>query len=381
MAEQVMTDAVRVAFVSSHAKLGGSERYLSHLLEGLGPEWIAEVVVLDDGPFVGSVTALLGRPPRVVPTGRRAGSILVGAWRLRRALFRRETPDVVHANGVKAALVCALASIGSRVPVIWVKHDFSWDGPLGRAIASRCRLVVGVSASVLEGLRLPPAKARVVYSGLPERADGRPDARTRVAQVLGVPPERPLVLLVGRLHPAKGQIELIETAPGVLRRIPDALFVLLGGSDDTTPAYGVGVKERARELDLGEAVTFVEYRDDADRFIEGADVVVIPSVRDDRGMGREGFSLVGLESMMTGTPIVAYADGALPEILGDCAAFAPPGDRGALGDEIVTLLKDESLRARLTECGKQRSRGTFGFSAMIDALKWCYRAAADRRGR
>ena len=371
-----MTDPVRVAFVSSHAQLGGSERYLTHLLEGLGPDWIAEVVTLESGPFFDQVAGLLGRPPRIVPTGRGPGSILLAAWRVRRMLLRRHGgADVVHANGVKAALVCALASIGSTVPIVWVKHDFSWDGPLGRAIARRCRSVVGVSASVLEDLKLSGGKARVVHSGLPERRYDEDEARGHVTEVLGVDRRRPLVLLAGRLHPAKGQIELIEAVPSVLGRVPEARFVLVGGADDTTPAYEVRVKERARELGLEGSVSFLPYRTDADLFIAGVDVVVIPSVRDDRGMGREGFSLVGLEAMMAGTAVVAYADGALPEILGRCASFVPPGDRAALADAIAILLKDRHGRSELAGCGQERSRAMFSLSSMVEGMKGCYRSA------
>ena len=369
-----MSDVVPVTFVSSHAQRGGSERYLYLLLQEAGSEWIGSVVTLEEGPFVHELEGLLGRPPRVIATGRRVG-IVKSAWLLRRQLSRRGA-SVVHANGVKAALVSVLATIFSKVRVIWVKHDFSWDGPLGRAIARRCHLVVGVSAAVLEDLRLDPRRTRVIHTGLPPVAHDVDASRIYVRDLLGVGGSQQIVLLVGRLHPAKGQIELVEAMPEIARRCPDVRSVLLGGEDRTTLDYAARVKRRVDELALRGSVMFLEHRPDADRFIAGADLVVIPSVRDERGMGREGFSLVAIEAMMAGTPVAAYSDGALPEVLGTCAQFAPPGDRNALAAAIAELLTDAERRETLRGCGRERAAEGFRLDEMVEAMKDCYRTAA-----
>src|SRR5688572_18732276 len=156
---------VAVSFVVSHARLGGAERYLELLLDGLGPEWVHDVVCLGDGPFVARLRER-GHRVDVVPAGRRIG-LLAGAWRPRRRLLRRR-PAVVHANGTKAALVCALATPATGIPVIWVKHDHFMDGRLTDLIALRCRRVVGVSAAV--GATFRPAlrdRLDVVHNGVP----------------------------------------------------------------------------------------------------------------------------------------------------------------------------------------------------------------------
>ncbi|MBA2794739.1 MAG: glycosyltransferase, partial [Thermoleophilaceae bacterium] len=104
---------VRVSFVSSHALGGGSERYLELLLERLGEDWVAGVVLLGEGPFADRLRTL-GYPAAMVTTPRRLG-ILPAALRLRRTLVG-QAPQVVHANGVKAALVAGLAMIGTGTP-------------------------------------------------------------------------------------------------------------------------------------------------------------------------------------------------------------------------------------------------------------------------
>ncbi|MBV9097550.1 MAG: glycosyltransferase, partial [Frankiaceae bacterium] len=136
---------MRLLAVSSHGQLGGSELYLARLLAALGDRVDPHVVVLQDGPFVAHLREQ-GVATTVVPTGRRLG-LVAGAAGLRRVV-RRERPALVHANGVKAAAVATLALAGRPEPMVWVKHDHSWDGAPARLLARRATRVVAVSQSV-----------------------------------------------------------------------------------------------------------------------------------------------------------------------------------------------------------------------------------------
>ena len=315
----------------------------------------------------------LGFEVAVVPTGRRLG-LAGGAWGLRRRL-RRKAPAVVHANGVKAALVAALAAAGTGIPVVWVKHDFSWDGPLARAVALGCSQVVGVSAAVTGTFRgRARRKVHVVPNGIPAPRVEREASRALVRSLVGG--EREVVALVGRLHSAKGQLEAVEALPRVLARQPAVRLVLVGPEDPYEPDYAEHVRRRVRELGLEDAVLFLGHRDDVLEIMAGVEVVVVPSVVDSRGMGREGFGLVAVEALAVGTPVVGYADGALPEVLGDCARLVAPADREALAGALVALLEDDALRARLCACGLERSRQLYSLDAMVDAMRGRYRAAA-----
>jgi glycosyltransferase involved in cell wall biosynthesis len=275
---------------------------------------------------------------------------------------------------VKAALVTALAR--PPAPVIWVKHDFSWDGPLAALVARRCALVVGVSAAVTETFG-PRARdrVRVVHNGIPPIERDRATGRELVRGLIGTADE--VVGLVGRFHPAKGQIELVEAAPRVLERRPGTRFLLLGGDDPYQLGYARHVRERIGELGLGAMVLVRDHHPDAPAVMAGCDVVAMPSVPDERGMGREGFGLVGLEAMAVGTPVVGYAGGALPEVLGDCAELVPEGDRGALADAIVALLADRERRERLADCGRSLTRERFSLDTTVALMRERYAEAAS----
>lgn len=364
-----------VTFVSSHALNGGSEVYLRSLVENLGPAWVRGVITLADGPFVERLRAA-GHEVETVPTPARLG-ILPAARRLRRLLLR-QAPAVVHANGVKAALVSALAAWGTGIPVVWLKVDYALDGRTARWIARRCALVVGISRAVTETFgEAERGRVRIVMCGIPEHRVDPELGRALVAEALGAAPPGPVVGHVGRFSFGKGQHELLAVAREVLDRHPDVrfLFVGAGESDPKEREYAEALRRQVGELGMGEAVTIVSDHGQAVAVMSGCDILAVPSVPDDVYGWREGFGLVGVEAMAVGTPVVGYADGALPEVLGDCARLVPTGDRAGLRAALLEVLDDDELRGRMIACGSRRVR-RYDIREAVAGMTACYREAA-----
>lgn len=184
-------------------------------------------------------------------------------------------------------------------------------------------------------------------------------------------------MLVGRMHPVKGHMELIEATPELLQRRPNVRVLFVGGSDPATPEVEGALRARIEELGIGANILFAGHRDDASELMAGADVAVIPSVRLGSRQGREGFPLVALEMMMAGTPVVAYASGGIPESLGDCGILVAEGDRRALAVAIAQLLDDEEKRRTLAGCGRRRVRERFTMSALVEGMKKHYAEVAS----
>jgi glycosyltransferase involved in cell wall biosynthesis len=366
-----MRSSVPVCFVVSHAQLGGAEVYLASLLRVLGREWIDRVVVLARGPFVERLRDA-GIDASVVPCGARFG-LLTGAMRLRRAL--RERPDVIHANGVKAALVGVLATARTGVPVIWHKHDLARDGRIARWVARRCSLVIGVSAAAISGIEGKAVATAVIPNGIQPRAVDRRQARNRLLAELDAPASARMLCVVGRLHPGKGQLELVAVLPDLLERDPELRLVIVGGADPYEAAHEELLRSRTAELGLEGSVAFLGHRDDAIEIIAGCDVLAAPSMPDPVSGWREGFGLAALEAMAVGTPVAGYAEAALTETLGDCAALVPTGDRERLRGTIARILADERERSRLAECGRERAR-RFELPVSAARMKQAYLAVA-----
>jgi glycosyltransferase involved in cell wall biosynthesis len=70
----------------------------------------------------------------------------------------------------------------------------------------------------------------------------------------------------------------------------------------------------------------------------------------------EGFGIPPLEAMACGAPVIATRVGAIPDFAGDAALLVDPGDRDALREALVRLLRDRALRHELRARGPERAR-------------------------
>jgi len=193
--------ALPVTFVSSHSRLGGSEKYLQMLIASLERAWVGEIFCLEQGHLVQSLKGQ-GLPIEVVDTTGSLRSLAQAARTLRRA-WKSRSPRVVHANGLKAAVVASAATIGRDIPVIWVKHDFSHDGLLANLVAVRCRKIVGVSHAATCNLSgVVRGKIEIVYTGIPEGRVNRQRGKAVLAKAVGSDTALN-VGLVGRLNPLR----------------------------------------------------------------------------------------------------------------------------------------------------------------------------------
>jgi glycosyltransferase involved in cell wall biosynthesis len=364
-----------VAFVSSYGVLGGSEIYLERLLRLVPRSSVRSVISLGAGTLVERIRAL-GLELEVMPTSRYPWSIATSSWKVRRRLLLLR-PDVVHANGLKAAIVSVLAAVGTRVPVVWVRHDFSWEGWRARALASRCRRVICVSQALTRTFpRAMANKIDVVHTGIPDITLDRDEARRQVLRGIGDQTAGPLVSLVGHLIPGKGHLELVEIAPRLLEGMPNARLLLVG--DQPSGLFGdyVGrLHERIAGLGVAHAVTFLGHRDDALTVIAASDLVVMPSVSAHPTIETEGFPLIALEALAVGTPVVAYAVGGLPEMLADCGTLVAPGDKEGLLQAILSVATDRPAWERQSRCGQMRARRSFRLADMVQKLDDVYRSA------
>jgi glycosyltransferase involved in cell wall biosynthesis len=366
-------EPVAVAFVASYGQLGGSEIYLERLLSHLASGWISSVIVLGHGPLADRLREQ-GHRVDVIPTGASFSAMMRSSWHLRR-IFAATRPALVHANGLKAALAAVPAAFGRRLPVLWVRHDFSYEGHRARALARMCGGVVCVSHALADTFHGKLArKVRVVPTGLPGSDISREAARGHLGDLGG----DPLISLVGQLIPGKGHLELVAIAPQLRARLPGIRILFVGG--EAAGSYGatylVELRRRVAELGEDDVIEFLGHRDDALMVVARSAMVVMPSVAAD-GTRTEGFPLVALESLALGTPLVGYAVGGLPELVGDCASLVRPGDRQGLLEQIVRVATDRSSWERMSGCGRERVGTRFSMNSMITGLQRAYRMVAS----
>jgi glycosyltransferase involved in cell wall biosynthesis len=334
-----------VLLVTPYSQLGGSERQMLHLVDGVAPDEVAGVVALQEGPMLERLPPWV--EPVVLPTGPGLRDVVRAARRLR-GVVRSTRPGVVHGSCAKGALVAGLAVIGTGVPVVFAKHDFYWDGPVAwfTALLS-ARVVAGSEALVAPFPRWLRSRLAVVHPGVP--GGGAPVVSERSPGAIA---------MVARFHPDKGQMEMVEA----LVDVPGARLALVGGVDTSTPSFFAEVQARVAELGLEDRVAFLGDRDDVLSILSVCEVVIVPS------LVPEGFGLVAVEAFRAGTPVVAYANGALAEVVGDAGVLVPVGDRAGLATAVAALLADPGRRAELASRGRERA-ALFTVEAMVSGMR------------
>ncbi len=155
-------------------------------------------------------------------------------------------------------------------------------------------------------------------------------------------------LAVGRVAPNKA-LEHTIAALAVARHNSQQGATLRIVGKPATDAYERALRRYVADLGLEDAVTFTGYATDAAvaAAYTTADVLVVTSEH-------EGFGVPVVEAMAAGLPVVAYDQGAVPEVLGDAGVLVASRDPYALADAIGSLLADPTRRSTLAEAGRRR---------------------------
>ena len=219
-----------------------------------------------------------------------------------------------------------------------------------------CSAFVGDAvARVLDG-RVP---VHVAHNGVDLDAfrPHDPAERIEARRSLGLPPESPTVLFVGRLVPDKGAHLLLEAVPGLLRARPDLSVVVVGSARfgrGRPTDYERGLRAQAEAI--GPAVRLAGFVPPAalPAWFAAADVFCAP------GLWDEPFGMVYAESMAAGVPPVGTARGGIPEVVvdGESGLLLPRSPSAAdVEERLLKLLEDDALRERLARAGRHTGRG------------------------
>jgi len=209
-----------------------------------------------------------------------------------------------------------------------------------------------------------PAAARSVFRPLP------PDQTIETRKRLGVEDE--FLLFVGTIEPRKNLIVLLNAYRELLRATElHPQLVIAGKKGWLTDSLFSSL----RELGIEERVLFTGYLSDNDlcALYSSCRVFIYPSKY-------EGFGLPPLEAMACGAPVIASSIPSIREVTGETARLVAPAGSDDLAQAIVTLLRDENERQRLSVAGLKRAQ-QFSWNHTAQLMLGVYHQAWEKYHR
>ncbi len=303
--------------------------------------------------------------------------------------------DVVHSHTWYANLAGHLAKLLHGVPHVATAHSLEplrpWKAEQlggGYAVSSWCErtaleaadAVIAVSAGMrLDVLAAYPAvdpdRVHIVHNGI-DTEEYAPDPETSVLTRLGIDPQAPSVVFVGRITRQKGLPYLLRAA----RSLPAGVqVVILAGAPDT-PEIATEVERLAAELRARrDGVIWVQAmlpKPEVIQVLSNATVFVCPSIYEPMG-------IVNLEAMACETAVVATATGGIPEVVADgSTGLLVPIEQATDGtgtpadpDRFVADLA-RALNDLVGDAARAKAMGKAGRERAVDQFSWA--AVAQR---
>ncbi|MBR7742255.1 glycogen synthase [Phycicoccus sp. BSK3Z-2] len=309
--------------------------------------------------------------------------------------------DLVHSHTWYANFAGHVAGILEGVPHVLSAHSLEpmrpWKAEqLGggyrlsswveRTAYEGAAAIVAVSAGMREDIlrsypQVDPAKVQVVHNGIDSELWRRHDDPDTVRS-LGIDPDRPAVVFVGRITRQKGLPYLLRAAAELP---PEVQLVLLAGAPDTPEikAEVEGLVDGLRsERDGVVWISDMLPREKVTAVLSASTVFVCPSVYEPLG-------IVNLEAMACELPVVATATGGIPEVVvdGGTGWLVPiervtdgtgiPVDEDRFVADLAAALTDAvsnlDRAARFGRAGRERAVEQFSWGTIADRTMEVYR--------
>ncbi|HEY7299062.1 MAG TPA: glycosyltransferase family 4 protein [Xanthobacteraceae bacterium] len=176
--------------------------------------------------------------------------------------------------------------------------------------------------------------------------------RARIRAELGIGEDTPLIGMIARIEPMKGQHVFLEVAALIAEQMPLARFLLVGDlMDNANQSYLEKLKRRCDDPRLQGRVMFLGYRNDVPDILAALDCFAHPSARG-------AFVSVLIEAMAMGTPLVVSDVDGIPECVGrnGAAELVASLEPEVWARAIMEIVLDPARRASMAAAGIERAK-------------------------
>ncbi len=344
---------------------GGAETVFSQLAQAFPHDIGRPIVVVSREGWLAEQLRERGLTPVALNP---RGSFNIGYLGELVRLIRAHHVHLVVAHLFGSMLYGGLAGRLTGVPVIGVLHGQT-DLAGARLAALKNTLVrntlahtVFVSDPLRQELnallRLPAERTSVITNGVDtERFTPGTDGTLRAE--LQLPPGLPLAGAIGNVRRPKGYDVLLRAWRALLDAGTKAHLAIVGEGSGSLMQELLALRTT---LGLEQDVTFLGLRADVVNVLRSLDMLVSSSTT-------EGFSIVCVEAMACGVPVVATRSGGPESIIDDGVSgiLVAVDDPLALAAGVRRVLRDSKLRTSMSSAGREQVERRFGHSRQIAA--------------
>ncbi|MFD8308513.1 glycosyltransferase family 4 protein [Streptomyces sp. NPDC059690] len=293
-------------------------------------------------------------------------------------------PDLVFTNTLDAALFGKWIAVDRDIPWVATFHEHEPEAQaLGVARLRvvheilRPSLVLACAGNYADRARRHGSDAvtRLIPHGV-DTGRFRPDRDTRhVRRHYGYGPDELVVVCAAQLKPRKGILELVRAFSTVHARLPHTRLLIAGAVSSSSGDYPVKLREEIGRLGLDDVVRI----DSKVTFHLMPEVLALADVVAQPSSG-EGLSLVMLEAMSSGRPLLTCDFPGIDELVRDplTARLVPSPDPVHLADALSELLSDEALRHRTGERARAQVLAHFTLQKMAERTEEALLAALGK---
>ena len=282
-------------------------------------------------------------------------------WAAARAARRHGKPLVYHQRGVFDPAHLDFRSFKKSI------YLAAAEKPTMRRATTLVALTSAEEANYRAlGISTP---CRVVPNGIEPEAYAGGDA-ARANGRWRLPPEAPVVLFLGRLHPTKGADLLLDAFRIAADRIPRAVLVLAGPDEWGLEAR---IRDSVSAAGLADRVRFPGMVSGTDKLdlLARADLFALPS-------DAEGFSMAILEALVTRTAVLLSPGCHFPEAEAAGAGRVVRQTSGDFAEALIGLLSDPAGLAAMGERGRELVRSRYSWDRITDTMVAIYAEGIDR---
>lgn len=377
---------IQVLYVVANLDVGGAEQHITQVVTRINQSIVSPSIfaILNKGKLASQiekncirVTACKSNVEWLsLRKLQQLFRIFSSAWKLYRYL-RNEKPDIVHFFLPMPYIIGGFVSIGARVPIrIMSRRSLNHyqKGHVGSAVIEhwlhqKMSKVLGNSQAVIDELHNDEGVAlenlKLIYNGVhvPEMMSKEECCLKR--ESLNCSESEFILVIVANLIPYKGHSDLLNGLSEISDQLPEHWSLLCVGNDNHR--IGASLESQVESLNLKSHIRFLGGRDDVSEILQISDVSILSS-------HEEGFSNAVLEGMAAGLPSVVTHVGGNAEAVRDkvdgyvVEAKSPD----LLGDAILALSMDETLRKTMGASARKRVQEMFSFKQCLKGYEKLY---------